>query len=174
MLELKLSQIKALPFDFEAAVAGYVAALEHHRYTENEPAPVVPHPLVEAAVTRKQYPVFTEKPDDFVKNYTVIDDTPSLEERKEILAHEAARLAGEAMKIITPPLKQNMWHYQFADIMRVIEEDRTPEQVAFLAEHDARELRKVAVHRHLAKLHSDIHDLTAETIDAWQPAPFPT
>ncbi len=173
MLEIPLSQVKAMSIDFEAAVAAHIKALEEHRFTEGEPAPAVPHALVEAAVERKQYPVEDGRPDDFVPAYRIIDDSPTLEGRKVMLANEATAAASAAFSTITPPLKANHWHYQLTDVLGTEERRRTAEQNSFVMEHEAREKRKIAVHRHLSQLHSDIHDLNETTIDRWTPAPFP-
>lgn len=175
MMEILLSRIKALPFDFEGAVDAHIAALEAHRFTEGEAAPAPPHPLVEAAIGRKQYPVEDRRPDDFVRAYEVIDDTPpppTLEERKQALANEAMQGAAKARAVITPPLKANHWSHQLADALAVDEKKRTPEQHAAVLEHGERQKRLDAVHRHLAKLCSDIHDLDETTIETWKPDPF--
>lgn len=54
--EILLSQAKAIAPDFGAAVANYIAALEAHRNTVDEPAPSAGHPFIEAAVLRVQHP----------------------------------------------------------------------------------------------------------------------
>lgn len=176
MLEILLSQVKALPLDFEAAVAAHIKALEEHRFTEGEPAPAVPHLLVEAAIARKQYPIEAGRPDDFVPAYRIIDDTPpppTLEERKAALVHEALVMMHKALNDITPPLKAGLWSYQLADISKTDERQRTAEQNAFMMDHEVRQQKTEAAHRHLTQLHSDIDDLTETTIDRWTPAPFP-
>lgn len=120
--------------------------------------------------------VSSTQPDDFVPNYVLIDDTPpppSLDERKAELASNWARQAENIVNEVSPPLKRGLWALQRADAGKVPEELRTPEQKAAIAQADARSAKVHAVQRHLAQLHSDIHDLTAETIDAWKPAPFP-
>jgi hypothetical protein len=72
-LKLKKSQVDALPFDFEQAVRDFIAAKEAHRFT-GDAAPSA-DALVEAAVRRVQYPIEDEKPDDFVADYEIEDDT---------------------------------------------------------------------------------------------------
>lgn len=178
MLKIFLSQTKALPFDFEKAVAAYVQELQDHRFTEDAAAPSVPHPLVAAAVSRKQHPIEDEKPDDFVADYEIVDDTPpkpSLDERKVAMANEVTRRANELLTAITPPLKAGLWNFQVSDAMITEESARTDTQKAVLDAHEIRRKQGNAIHRHLAQLHSDIHDLpTEEALDAWQPTPFPS
>lgn len=171
-----LSHIKALPFDFESAVSAHIKALEAHRFTENEPAPAAPHPLVELAVARVQYPIEAGIPDTFVPAYRIVDDTPpppTLEERKEAMAAQLAAQAKSVIDGIVPPLKRRLWDFQYSEAATTTAALRTPDQKAFIVNHDARNERVYAVNRHLAQLHSDVHDLTETTIDRWTPAPFP-
>lgn len=158
--------------DFDQAVADYIKALEAHRHTEDQPAPTA-HPLVERVVLRVQYPIEDQKPDDFISNYEIIDDTPTLGERKDALADEVSRRASTAMQVITPTRKANAWAYQLSDVAAVSEKDRTTEHRTFLAQHEARQARTNAVHRHMALMHSEIEDLTEASLDDWKPAPFP-
>jgi hypothetical protein len=77
------SHVDALGYDFPAAVAAHIAALEAQRFN-GQTAPR--HDAnVEAAVKRVQYPIEAKKPDDFVADFEIIDDTPpppTLEDRK--------------------------------------------------------------------------------------------
>lgn len=174
MIKIPLSRVKALPFDFDAAVRSYVDALNAHRYAVDEPAPATPHSLVGAVVSRVQHPIEDGKPDDFVAAYEIIDDTPPLETRKGALAHEVTVRAQAAMDAITPPLKKGLWSHLYADAASVPEEKRTAVHTAIVSQHLDRNKREQAVLRHLAEMHSQIHDLTESDIESWVPAPFPT
>jgi len=174
MLELTKSQIDALPFEFGGAVDKFIHDLEEHRKTTGEAAPIAPHPLVEAAVARVQYPVKAGKPDDFVRNFTILDDTLSLDDRKVMLANSLTQKANAAAKVVMPPLKQRLWEFEYLDASAIDPKKRNAGQKAVIAAHDVRIAKVQAIHRHLAKLHSEIHDLTDATIDGYKAAPFPT
>ncbi len=71
--KIPLSQIKAMP-DFEARVAAFIQAKKDHLITIGEPSPTEDR-LVESAVRRVPGDGHVT-PDDFVADYTVVDDTP--------------------------------------------------------------------------------------------------
>lgn len=172
-LKINLSDVKALSFSFDGAVDAHINAMKAHQTTIGEAAPAA-HPLVEQAIRRVQYPIEARKPDDFVKDFQVIDDSPSLEERKTALAQAVHMRATTAIQTIMPPLKQRLREMQYHDALAVKIEDRSSAQKATIAEHQSRTSKISAVMRHLAQQESDIHDLTEDTIDDWKPAPFPT
>jgi hypothetical protein len=174
MPKFLLSWIKALPFDFEPAVQEFIDAKKHHLTTEGVPAPTA-HPTVEAAVRR--IPGTVDVPDDFVPDYQIVDDTPdppSLDERKMLLASKLDSQATSLMHAIVPPLKSHLMNIQVGDAQIVPESQRTDEQKATIADHEARSQKTHAIFRHLAVLKDQIHDLTDATIDTWEPAPFPS
>jgi hypothetical protein len=174
-MELNLSYIKALPFDFGNAIEAHIKALKAHQTTVGEPAPIA-HALVERAVRRVQYPIDAKKPDDFVADYTVVDDTPpppTLDQRKTALAVNAQALCQEAMDAASPPLKRRLADMEAGRAMMVDPAKRTPAQLAAIAAQQARGVKSEAILFHLATLESQIHDLTEQTIDGWKPAPFP-
>lgn len=157
--EILLSQAKATVGDFDAAVSDYIKALEAHRHTEGEPAPAAAHPFVERAVSRVQKPGAA---DSFVANYRIIDDTPSLDDRKIDLANRVTAQANAAIDAIDPPLKRALRNHHFADAAAVeVPDDRAKEVIA---EYQARAAKVQAVYRQLAQAHSDIHDLTADAL----------
>lgn len=172
-MEINLSHLKALPFDFGGAVDAHIKALQAHRTTEHAAAPTA-HPLVERAISRVQYPVTDGKPDDFVPNYKVVDDSPSLDDRKMALVQSLTDEATRLMAGIMPPLKQDLWNLQYADAVAVEDKKRTSAQNAAIKLHEDRIAKVRAIHMHLAQMKSDIHDLTESTIEKWKAAPFPT
>lgn len=116
------------------------------------------------------------QPDDFVPNYVLVDDTPpppSLDERKAELARCMAVSVGAMIDRISPPLRRRLFNMTVARVYRVPEESRTAADKAVLAQADDSNARVEAVEFHLAQMEAQIHDLTADTIDAWKPAPFP-
>lgn len=121
--------------------------------------------------------VSSEQPDDFLPNYKIVDDTPpppTLDERKLKLA---GALENEAHKItadLSPPLKRRFWELQYGEAVAVDVAQRSADQKATVAKYEARTVKVNAVYRHLAQMHSAIHDLTEETFDGWSPSPWPT
>jgi hypothetical protein len=189
--KIVLSAVKALPFDFKAEVEKHAAALMEHRTKEGVEAPSVIHPWVEAAVSRVQHPVSAERPDDFISDYVITDDTPpppTLEQRKTVLADEASHAAIIALNALVPPRKRNLFAFRHRDALAafVILDRKMAEATmskadfeilasphrVIMAEHEDREAKVQAVYRKLAQVHSDIDDLTDETVDGWKLPPF--
>lgn len=174
MLRIPLSTINSLGFDFGGAVDQYINKLNEHREQTGIAAPAARHPLVERSVARVQYGIDDGKPDDFVRAFEIVDDTPTLEARKAVLANDVAMLALAAAHKVIPPLKVASWNFEVADAQAVKPSARTKAHIETIAQHDARQKRIEGINRHLAKLHSEIHDLTDETFHEWSPVPFPT
>jgi hypothetical protein len=172
-LELNLSHIKSLPFDFGGAVDAHIKALKAHQSTIGEAAPTPPHPLVERVIRRVQYPIDAKKPDDFVADFKVVDDTPSLDQRKMELAQKIGLGAQTLINSIIPPLKVRLWNLQANEAKGIPPAKRSTQQKTAIANQDARNAKVNAIMAHLAQMESDIDDLTEQTIDGWQPAPFP-
>lgn len=133
-LKLKKSQIDALPFDFEQAVRDFIAAMEAHRFT-GDAAPVA-DALVEAAVKRIQYPIDAGKPDDFIADYEIEDDTPPApppptpEQRKAALIAGSRQAEQAAIDALMPVGKQRLLEMDYQRAMSVPEQSRSPEQLS--------------------------------------------
>lgn len=174
--KIALSKMKALSFDFEKEVAAFVKAKQDHRKTVGESSPHAPHPWVEAAVTRVAGSIDPPKPDDFVADYEVVDDTPpplTLDQRKQVLATDMQRQAQEAVDKIVPPLKNRLMNMELLRAHAIPEAERTPGHKATIAESQDRHVRMDAIHYHLARMEAQIHDLTEDTIEDFSPEPFP-
>jgi hypothetical protein len=178
-MDINLSTIKALPFDFETEVKNFIQAKKDHQNTKDVMAPAH-HPLVEMAVRRVSNGV--NERDDFVADYTIVDDTPpppTLDEKKAMLADEVMRNANVLASQIIPPLKRKLFDFQISDAYAAISRAKASGQEpsdadkATIAEHETRTAKIDAVYRHVAALESQIHDLTEDQIDVWQGAPFP-
>jgi hypothetical protein len=178
-----LSAVKTLPFDFEAEVKKFVQAKKDHLTTEGESAPTA-HPVVEAAVRRIRGGMDPQTgfhhPDDFVADYSIVDDTPpptpppTLDEMKQVLAAQVQANANALVNQIMPPLKQRIFQFQVGDALRrATAGAQTDADKAIIAESMERQDKTESIYRHVALLESQIHDLTAETIDRWKAAPFP-
>lgn len=185
MLTITMSQIKSLGFDFEAAVADYIAQKKAHLLTEGEPAPVPPHPLVADAVKRVAAPVVMIKdklspktePDDFEAAYQIVDDSPpppTVEQRREALASKARVEAEELYLKIVPRLKARQLSFQIADANAAkAAGTATDVHEAVLARAVEQNSKMEAIQRHLAEVESQIHDLPDDMIDVWKWPPFP-
>lgn len=169
-----LSDLKKLPFDFEAEVAKFVQVKKDHLTTEGVPAPTH-HQLVELAVRR--IPGSEDIPDDFVADYSIVDDTPpppTLDEKKNALADQINAEAMALINKIDPPLKRKSLRFKINDAFAVPEDERTDAHKTLIAENIARDRKVETIQRHAAELESQIHDLTEDQVDVWKGAPFPT
>lgn len=148
--------------DYPAAVEAYRQALLAHRFTGNA-APTA-HPLVEQAVRRIQYAIEDGKPDDFIADYEIVDDTPPPPgdvERKAVLVSkimEAQRLAVDA---VMPAGKLRLLTLQANDAKILV------------SQFEAVQQKLAAIEYHGATLEAAIDDLTADQYDTWQMKPFP-
>lgn len=70
-----------VPDDFADRVEAFRQALLRHRTTRGVAVPTAHH-LIEQCVRRVQYPIKDKKPDDFVADFEIVDDTPKTEEPK--------------------------------------------------------------------------------------------
>lgn len=185
MPKFLLSQVKALPFDFEAEVAKFIQAKKDHLLTEGQAAPSAPHQMVEDAVRRVPAPVELLKdgktsphtsPDDFVADYQIEDDSPpppTIAEKRSAIAAGVNAEANALTEQIMPRLKQKLFGLQFNEAFSVPEDKRTPEQHATIAAHNDRMQKAHAIFRHVAEVESQIHDLPDDMVDVWKAPPFP-
>lgn len=103
-----------VPETFEKDVDAYREALLAHRFTLNEPAPVAPNELVHNAVKRVQHPIADKKPDDFVIDYVLLED--SFEEKKHRLAEHVLQAERILSNKILPQAKVRLWGHREKDI----------------------------------------------------------
>lgn len=169
-LVIKLSQIKSAA-DFEAQVAAYIKARKDHQKTEGEPAPTAP-PIVEAAVMLVPGSIEDERADDYVADYQVVDDSPTLDARKAAVHALAVHAVNAAIDAISPPLLRRLASLTANAAAAVAEGSRTQAQEAAIAKAVDTHARVEAIYLQLAYAEAAIHGLTAETIDAWKVPPF--
>lgn len=165
-------QLKASEIGDQAAFAARVEAfrqakLAHHQ-TVGEPAPAEAD-LIESCVRRVPR---TDEPDDYVSDYEIIQ--PTLEERKQELSAAVHAAETAALHAKLSPAKRRLHSYQLQDVTVKTKDEITDEDKATLAQHRDLTAHANRVGRHAAQLLSEIEDLTAETVEKWQAAPFPS
>jgi len=171
------STIDNIGFDFPAALEEHRQALLKHRYTVNEPAPTA-HPWVEQCINRVKYPPEDGKPDDFIADYEVVDDTPppppapSFEEQKQRLIGAVAAAEGAYLLKIDPMGKRRLTSMKYADAKSIVEDKRSPADNALIEEYEERAKRVKAINWMAAEMMAEVEDLTPETIDSWVMKPF--
>lgn len=168
-LQIKASEIGDAAA--QAAFAHRVEAFRHaklaHHQTVDEPAPTEHH-LIEACVRRVPR---GDEPDDYVVDYEIV--RPTLEERKAELAATVQAAETAALHAALSPAKRRLLAYRLNEIA-VKETADSSDDMTAVQQHKQLVEHGNAVGRHAAQLLSEIEDLTAETIDTWQPAPFPS
>ncbi|WP_457488948.1 hypothetical protein [Tardiphaga sp. P5_C10] len=175
--KINKSEVDALPFAFAEAVEAHRLALIEHRQTGN--ATPTHDPRVEAAVRRVIVPLEEGRPDDFVTDYEIIDDTPPppapptpAERRAQLLSSVQKSQAEAAAKVVSPARARLL----SMDVSRVYAkpvESRTPADDAIMAQHAAIQARFNALTYHTAKLEVEIEDLADDQLDSWQMTDFP-
>ncbi len=134
--QIRKSHIDALDYDFEAEVRNHIAALEKHRFA-GDSAPIST-PEIEASIRRVQYPIEDEKPDDFVADYRIIDDTPpppTLEERKTSALAELRRQEQIEIDALIAPEKRRLNNILFARALKT--DPKTPADAKIIADRQA-------------------------------------
>lgn len=172
--QINKSEVDALPFDFAEAVEAHRLALIEHRQTGN--ATPTADPRVEAAVRRIIVPLEEVRPDDFVADFEIVDDTPPAptpaERRAQLLNSVQVAQAEAAAKVISPARARLL----SMDVSRVYAkpaESRTPADDAIFAQHAAIQARLNALTYHTATLEVDIEELADDQLDSWQMTAFP-
>ena len=148
--------------DYPAAVEAYRQALLVHRFT-GEAAPTA-LPIVEQAVRRIQYPISDGKPDDFVADYEIVDDTPpppSDAERKAALVSKIMEAQHLAVDAVMPAGKLRLLTLQANEAKILISQFEVVQQ------------KLAAIEYHGATLEAAVDDLTPDQYDTWQMKPFP-
>ncbi|MGM4999244.1 hypothetical protein AB8A05_10960 [Tardiphaga sp. 538_B7_N1_4] len=172
--QINKSEVDALPFDFAEAVEAHRLALIEHRQTGN--ATPTHDPRVEAAVRRVIVPLEEGRPDDFVADFEIVDDTPppptSSEQRAKLLRNIQVEHAAAAARVISPARARLL----SMDVSRVYAkpaESRTPADDAIFAQHAAIQARLNALTYHTATLEVEIEELADDQLDSWQMTAFP-
>lgn len=171
-MEIKLSQLQDRA-QFEQAVAEHIARLKAFVSEVGKPRPVA-HPLIEASIKRISYPKADKKPDEYVADYTIVDDTPppppplSLEDRKRALFAQLRVAENAAKEQFVPEMKRRLLVLRYQRAMGTPEETRDQEQARLIEEYHALQKAVEEIEYKGAAAESDLADLTEDTIDSWQ------
>ncbi|MGM4992699.1 hypothetical protein [Tardiphaga sp. 841_E9_N1_2] len=174
--QISKSQVDGLPYNFTDEVEKYQQAMLAHRFS-GDAAPVAPG-IIEAAVRRVQHPIEDGKPDDFVIDFEIVDDTPpepvltSADRRTKLMFQVQAAQADAAAKVISPA-RARLLSMDVSRIYTKAVEARTPADDAVMAQHAAVQARLNALTYHTATLEVEIEDLADDKLDSWQMTPFP-
>jgi hypothetical protein len=181
-----------------ADVAAHSAHMAKAKDGKADPyPPPEPHRLIARAVAISPSGVCTpdyEIDEDMPSKEAI--GAAELANKKTILLNQVSQEEGRLVSAIIPSGKHRAHHFRREDInaadakrqneiaakkkkldpdelTRAVIAGRPAEDAAFLADHDAKMDSIRAISRHGALLHSEIEDLTADTIDKWTPKSFP-
>lgn len=143
--------------------------------------PEAPFAEVDSAIRRTGRPDGTS---EFVADYEIVMPTVSFEAKKAKLLQQVSDAESAAQLAVVAPGKIRAFQFREADIRKAdnaraaARAQGTPDpgrpeaDTRFLDEQAAREDQRNEIARWAAQLHSDIEDLTPDTIDAWQMKAF--
>jgi hypothetical protein len=165
--EVRLTHLQGKQAEFEKAVADHITALHAFSKEVGKPRPVH-HPLVEAAIKRVQK---ANHPDEYVADYTILDDSPpppTLEEKKA--AHYADLLKAEnvAKTKIIPNRKIRLMSLANNAALQKIDAEKTDQDKEAMASYIKIAKAFQKIEWATAQAESDIEDLTEANVDSWQ------
>jgi hypothetical protein len=159
--------------DFPEVVEEHRQALLAHRFT-GDMAPHAHH-MIEAAVRR--VPQGEGKPDDFVSDFEVIDDTPpppSIDDRRNDLLSLMRSAEAAASRAVVGNGKLRLLVLDATAAMAKPEDERTPADLAALQSYHSVMARRAAIERHGAMLEAAIEELPADQVAAYKFEAFPS
>lgn len=187
--------------DFQKGVEEYVKELNSHvghmKMVDEGKAQAYPPPQAPAEIVAAIS--LDEKNGLYFSDFEIVEDGPTPEQQlrsaKDELLARVTQMEVLASNYIAPPGKRRKIHIRHGDaVVRVAREsledgtlrkignkigltsgrEFTRDEQAAVSEAEALVKGLDAVSRHAAELHSQIEDLTQETIAGWKPSPFPT
>lgn len=169
-VEIKLSEIGGQEIIFADLVEKHIAKLHAFAKSIGQPRPTA-SPMIEMAVARVQE---KGKPDTYVPNYTIIDDTPApppplnLDDRKNQVHQKLIIAEHEAKDKVMPPRKKRLLSMMYEQAIAKLEQDRTVEEQSNLDTFLDINKKWVDIGLIAAKAEAAIDDLTDDTINDWQ------
>jgi hypothetical protein len=161
------SVVDALPYNYADEIEKHRQALLAHRFI-GDAAPTAPA-MIEQAVRRVQS---DGQADDFIADYTIIDDTPPVHEpseaeRRQMLIAAVRQAEQQASHAVIGPGKLRRLGLDVSRTLAKVEADRTDNDKAALATFAGVQARLDAVHYHAATLEAQIDDLTPDQLGNW-------
>lgn len=161
-------------YDAHEAIVREHALIEDMPPAERYVSLAVPAAPVEVDAAIKHTPR-EDGTTEFAADYEFVG--PSFETKKARLFDQVSAAERDAIAAVVPAGKVRAFQFREADIrkadqQRHVGEDRPLSDTRFLDEQAAREDQRNEIVRWAAGLHSDIEDLTPDTIDAWEMKPF--
>jgi len=156
---------------FADSVNAYIKALMDHRLTKNQAAPTAPS-FIENAIKRVQV---KGKPDDFVADFKIIDDSPPPPTPEQKRADLKAKIAHEELSLVTQhtltPGKWRLFNLQLNDIPSDLSK-RTDQDEKLIMEHAGliekrKKIQYWAVNQEVA-----LEDTADADLDKWVMTPF--
>lgn len=163
-----------MPEDFEKLVEEYRQCMLLHRFTVGVSAPYAP-PIIADCIKRVNQG--KGKPDDFVADYEIIDDTPppppepTFEVKKLKLRAEVSSAERSAIDAIMPPGKRQLLALKVRMITR-LPADQTEEEKKLISIYASTDFEISAIQFRAAEMQVEIDHLTEAEIDQWQVKPF--
>jgi hypothetical protein len=114
-------------------------------------------------VQRVQHPIDAGKPDDFVADYVIEDDTPpppTLAERKQALIALSRQEEQAAIDALIPPGKWRLLDMDFQRAIVVPEDERSPEQVRAIERRRELDARIEEIRYAAAMREAKVEDIT--------------
>lgn len=162
--KIALSAVRALGFDFAAAVAGYKQQLAEFGARPSDwdpiPPPTPQHPLVALAASVESYEIHDDTPPP-----PAPPPKPSLEDRKQAIAAIVQRLGQSAVNRILPPLKRPLLDMDLQEARRIKDEDRTQTHRDIINDRKGIDERIQQVQRQVAETLAKIADMDEAALD---------
>lgn len=175
-IKVSLLQIQGLGHTaetFSTLVEEHRQALIVHGKSIGVPAPIPKIYGLEACIVRTA--ATDEHEESFVSDFEIVDDLPpppTLDEKKMVHVRTTHELFNKAISDAFPQLKRRLWGLTYEDIVEKPTAARSDSERLFQRQHEARLKYEKDAYRHLARLESEIDDLTSDTVDGWKPEPF--
>lgn len=176
-IQIPLSRIES-PAKFAAALKAHRSALAKHRKGKpNQAAPraAVAHDLIDALILRvpDSGPVEHRGPDRFeIAPYEIVDDTPTLAERKQALLIELHAAGQAAIDKIMSPARARLLSVEYADAGVKSKDKRTAADKKAIERFEKFSGRANDINRIVARAAVAIEDLTEKTIGKWTAPTF--
>lgn len=164
-----------IPLSISGPVDAFAAAVEthradlvaHRRGRAGVPVPVHNEALIDSLI--RWVPRGDPYPDECtIAPYEIVDDGPTLAERKGRLEGELFAARTATVDAILSPARVRLLDLDMTDALGTPEESRTPAQVGAIAAYVAFQARAAEIHRNMALAALEIEGLDAVSVATWK------